>query len=249
LNENQLKRQTIRKPRLKMAKTKMTKPNKITVGIAELVNLKGSFKSPADFGKFLEKAIDDLAEGCTANDVDCRVREVFTKAVKSLEARQKIFEKNNRKKATAKSQKTCTGANASISPNSPLAAPVHIRPVKRPYGESGLVMLTDQQAANLKSIYGKDFDAAVNALTVHLSVGNRDYPSHYAVMLPGCWVYERITQMRISLKKLDAAGGPRNFAAEEREAKARMIRGESVNHDSKVADSDLTTEQIRELYG
>lgn len=232
-----------------MPRTKQAIPSKISVDIAKMRRI-ASTMNDDELCRFVRKAITDLSEGCTAKDVDSRVIDVFVQAKnkqKSLQSKDSNY--YNRKKATAKSPKTCTGANASISPNSPLAAPVHTRPVKKPYGESGLVMLTDQQAATLKGIYGKDFDAAVNALTVHLSVGNRDYPSHYAVMLPGCWVYERITQMRISLKKLDAAGGPRNFAAEEREAKARMIRGESVNHDSKVADSDLTTEQIRELYG
>ena len=127
------------------------------------------------------------------------------------------------------------------------------KPLKKPYGENKHVFLTDEEGAKLRELYGHDLAVAINILDGYIENNGKAakrYKSHYMVLRRGNWVWDKVQNMKLTEKRLENAGGKaKNFKAEEREAMARFIRGESVNHDSKVNDSELSMEELKQLYG
>lgn len=127
------------------------------------------------------------------------------------------------------------------------------KPLKKPYGENKHVLLTDEEGAKLRELYGHDLAVAINILDGYIENNGKAakrYKSHYMVLRRGNWVWDKVQNMKLTEKRLENAGGKaKNFKAEEREAMARFIRGESVNHDSKVNDSELSMEELKQLYG
>ncbi|MCQ2101520.1 MAG: hypothetical protein MJZ10_14590, partial [Fibrobacter sp.] len=114
-------------------------------------------------------------------------------------------------------------------------------------------LLTDEEGAKLRELYGHDLAVAINILDGYIENNGKAakrYKSHYMVLRRGNWVWDKVQNMKLTEKRLENAGGKaKNFKAEEREAMARFIRGESVNHDSKVNDSELSMEELKQLYG
>lgn len=127
------------------------------------------------------------------------------------------------------------------------------KPEKKPYGENRHVMLTDEEGAKLRDLYGADLAIAINILDCYIENDGKAakrYKSHYSVLRRGNWVWEKVQNTKLAEKRLEnASKGQRNYKAEEREAMARFIRGESVNHDSKVSDAELSQEELRQFYG
>lgn len=127
------------------------------------------------------------------------------------------------------------------------------KPLKNPYGENKHVLLTNEEGAKLRELYGHDLAVAINILDGYIENNGKAakrYKSHYMVLRRGNWVWDKVQNMKLTEKRLENAGGKaKNFKAEEREAMARFIRGESVNHDSKVNDSELSMEELKQLYG
>lgn len=127
------------------------------------------------------------------------------------------------------------------------------KPTKNAYGENKHVLLTNEEGAKLRELYGHYLAVAINILDGYIEnngkAANR-YKSHYMVLRRGNWVWDKVQNMKLTEKRLENAGvKAKNFKAEEREAMARFIRGESVNHDSKVNDSELSIEELKQLYG
>ncbi len=127
------------------------------------------------------------------------------------------------------------------------------KPLKKPYGENKHVLLTDEEGAKLREAYGTDLAIAINILDGYIENNGKAakrYKSHYMVLRRGNWVWDKVQNMKLTEKRLEnASNGHKNFKAEEREATARFIRGESVNHDSKINDSELSMEELKQLYG
>lgn len=125
--------------------------------------------------------------------------------------------------------------------------------VKQSYGEFHNVKLTDEEGAKLREAYGADLAIAINILDGYIENNGKAakrYKSHYSVLRRGNWVWEKVKNTKTAEKRLESVSrGARNFKAEEREAMARFIRGESVNHDSKLNDVELSREELRQLYG
>ncbi len=127
------------------------------------------------------------------------------------------------------------------------------KPLKNAYGENKHVLLTDEEGAKLREAYGTDLAIAINILDGYIENNGKAakrYKSHYLVLRRGNWVWDKVQNMKLTEKRLEnASNGHKNFKAEEREATARFIRGESVNHDSKINDSELSMEELKQLYG
>lgn len=124
---------------------------------------------------------------------------------------------------------------------------------KRPYGEFGHVMLTDEEGRHLREVYGEDLKIAIEILDGYIENGGkmaRKYKSHSSVMRKFNWVWKEVQSIKLSQKRLENANrGPMNWKAEERERTARMLRGEDMDGKNYVRDEDLSPEELELKYG
>lgn len=124
---------------------------------------------------------------------------------------------------------------------------------KRPYGEFGHVMLTDEEGRHLREVYGEDLKIAIEILDGYIENGGkmaRKYKSHSSVMRKFNWVWKEVQSIKLSQKRLENANrGPMNWKAEERERTARMLRGEDMDGKNYVRDEDLSPEELERKYG
>ena len=251
-----------------MARPKMQNPTKFIVDIKALREIASSFVDDKDLGSFFRKAVDDLEDGCVKNDVDSRVIALFNKATNKLNSSQAKNEKyyNNKKGSGEPGSAACQNSNT-ISQQ--VAEPNLFPDVscKKSFGEYGLVKLTAAQEATRRAYYGDDFEKAVKFLENYImslpskaakekkngaKYWREEYAAkdHYKILDEGNWVDNKIKQTKLLDKRLEnASRGHKSFAEIDREARVRMIRGQSVNHESKVNDNCLTIEQLKELYG
>ena len=246
----------------------MQNPTKFIVDIKALREIASSFVDDKDLGSFFRKAVDDLEDGCVKNDVDSRVITLFNKATNKLNSSQAKNEKyyNNKKGFGEPGSAACQNSNT-ISQQ--VAEPNLFPDVscKKSFGEYGLVKLTAAQEAKRRAYYGDDFDKAVKFLENYImslpskvakekkngaKYWQEEYAAkdHYKILDEGNWVDKKIKLTKLLDKRLEnASRGHKSFAEIDREARVRMIRGQSVNHESKVNDNCLTIEQLKELYG
>lgn len=251
-----------------MARPKMQNPTKFIVDIKALREIASSFVDDKDLGSFFRKAVDDLENGCIKNDVDNRVIALFNKAVDKLNSSQAKNEKyyNNKKGSGEPGSDACQNSNT-ISQQ--VSEPCLFQDIscKKSFGEYGLVKLTAAQEAKRRAYYGDDFEKAVKFLENYImslpskaakekkngaKYWREEYAAkdHYKILDEGNWVDNKIKQTKLLDKRLEnASRGHKSFAEIDREARVRMIRGQSVNHESKVNDNCLTIEQLKELYG
>lgn len=246
----------------------MQNPTKFIVDIKALREIASSFCDDKDLGSFFRKAVDDLEDGCIKNDVDSRVIALFNKAVNKLNSSQAKNEKyyNNKKGSELQGSDDCQNSNTKKQ----LASEPSLFPdisCKKSFGEYGLVKLTAAQEATRRAYYGDDFEKAVKFLENYImslpskaakekkngaKYWREEYAAkdHYKILDEGNWVDNKIKQTKLLDKRLEnASRGHKSFAEIDREARVRMIRGQSVNHESKVNDNCLTIEQLKELYG
>lgn len=246
----------------------MQNPTKFIVDIKALREIASSFVDDKDLGSFFRKAVDDLEDGCIKNDVDSRVIALFNKAVNKLNSSQAKNKKyyNNKKDSELQGSEACQNSNTKKQ----LASEPSLFPdisCKKSFGEYGLVKLTAAQEATRRAYYGDDFEKAVKFLENYImslpskaskekkngaKYWREEYAAkdHYKILDEGNWVDNKIKQTKLLDKRLEnASRGHKSFAEIDREARVRMIRGQSVNHESKVNDNCLTIEQLKELYG
>lgn len=239
-----------------------------TFDIAKLSEIASSFENDNDFGAFMRKAINDLNSGCNSSDVDDRVIAFYKKSLDKLKAKQLKNEKDyNRKKGSGEPGSVACQNSNTISQQ--VAEPCLFPNIscKKSFGEYGLVKLTAAQEATRRAYYGDDFEKAVKFLENYImslpskaakekkngaKYWREEYAAkdHYKILDEGNWVDNKIKQTKLLDKRLEnASRGHKSFAEIDREARVRMIRGQSVNHESKVNDNCLTIEQLKELYG
>lgn len=246
----------------------MQTPTSFNFNLNAFGNIVSSFADDRELGKFFRKAYEDLRNGCKDDDVDDRISELYQKAMNQLSASQLKNEKmyKNRKGSGKPGSAACQNSNT-ISQQ--VAEPCLFPNIscKKSFGEYGLVKLTAAQEATRRAYYGDDFEKAVKFLENYImslpskaakekkngaKYWREEYAAkdHYKILDEGNWVDNKIKQTKLLDKRLEnASRGHKSFAEIDREARVRMIRGQSVNHASKVNDNCLTIEQLKELYG
>lgn len=144
---------------------------------------------------------------------------------------------------------------------------------KQRYGAHKHVLLTVEEGAKLRKIYGNKLVAGIEILDEYIhSLPSKkngkknkkgakwwreDYEAknHYLCMIR--WVYKTLNDMQTSELNRRAAENrfarsnvqPMSFAQMERERTARALRGESVDGKNYVRDEDLTPEEFMRKYG
>lgn len=117
---------------------------------------------------------------------------------------------------------------------------------KRPYGEFGHVMLTDEEGAKLRDLYKEDLKLAIDILDSYIENGGKaakKYKSHALVMRKGNWVWQKVQETKLTEKRLENASKSRkSFAEQEMDARTKFIT-------TSVVPDDLTMEELEKLYG
>lgn len=108
-------------------------------------------------------------------------------------------------------------------------ADVEATPAKRPYGSCGHVMLTNEEGAHLREIYGEYLEVAIDILDGYLENNPKalkKYKNHAAVLRKGNWVYNKILEMKDKELRLNNAkkqGDRRSFAQKDRDDRSNWL--------------------------
>ena len=108
-------------------------------------------------------------------------------------------------------------------------ADVDATPAKRPYGSCGHVMLTNEEGAHLREIYGENLAIAIDILDGYLENNPKalkKYKNHAAVLRKGNWVYNKILEMKDKELRLNNAkkqGDRRSFAQKDRDDRSNWL--------------------------
>lgn len=106
---------------------------------------------------------------------------------------------------------------------------VDATPAKRPYGSCGHVMLTNEEGAHLREIYGENLAIAIDILDGYLENNPKalkKYKNHAAVLRKGNWVYNKILEMKDKELRLNNAkkqGDRRSFAQKDRDDRSNWL--------------------------
>ena len=113
--------------------------------------------------------------------------------------------------------------------DAPAGSPVEATPAKRPYGSCGHVMLTNEEGAHLREIYGENLAIAIDILDGYLENNPKalkKYKNHAAVLRKGNWVYNKILEMKDKELRLNNAkkqGDRRSFAQKDRDDRSNWL--------------------------
>ena len=215
--------------------------------------------SNEQIGEWFKKAVIDLCSGCLDPNTDPLVKESYDKSYAMMVKRQEInarYYKNH----TAKNndQETDTDESTNVQPvdcdvhdnnqseHRVLEAASDAQSVgtedckkltkanKKAYGQNKNVMLTDEEGAHLRELYGEDLKMAIDILDAYIENGGRKakkYKDHAAVMRRGNWVWNKVQETRLAEKRLENANKPSNiksFNQADRDERTRFFMDTSV---------------------
>ena len=101
---------------------------------------------------------------------------------------------------------------------------------KKAYGQNKNVMLTDEEGAHLRELYGEDLKMAIDILDAYIENGGKkakQYKDHAAVMRRGNWVWNRVIETKNNEARLEKTNRPANLkdfkSMREEEQKRRAL--------------------------
>jgi hypothetical protein len=106
--------------------------------------------------------------------------------------------------------------------------------IKKAYGQNKNVMLTDEEGAHLRELYGEDLKMAIDILDAYIENGGKKakkYKDHAAVMRRGNWVWNKVQETKLAEKRLENANRPANvksFKQADRDERTRFFMDTSV---------------------
>lgn len=227
-----------------MARPKNMIPRFVSFDMEELAMIQSKM-TPNEIADFWINAVSDLRNGCTRSNVNPFIKRQYKTAQTRMVNRQnldaKIYKsKKGRKPAeTPAQEQPQTQQTAEQTPELQLNAPA-VKPEKHGYGPNKLVMLTEEEGANLRQLYGEDLELAIEILDGYLLQGSKaakSYKCHAAVLRRGNWVWKKVKETKTS---------------EIRQQTAEQNRLNAQNRDGrtfKEKDMDARGEEARILMG
>jgi hypothetical protein len=109
-----------------------------------------------------------------------------------------------------------------------------VKSEKKAYGQNKNVMLTDEEGAHLRELYGEDLKMAIDILDAYIENGGKKakkYKDHAAVMRRGNWVWNKVQETKLAEKRLENANRPTNvksFKQADRDERTRFFMDTSV---------------------
>lgn len=210
--------------------------------------------SNEQIGEWFKKAVIDLCSGCLDPNTDPLVKKSYDKSYAMMVKRQEInarYYKNH----TAKNNDQETNTNESTNeeryhdPETDCSDATTIAPAdasdagkskelakstKKAYGQNKNVMLTDEEGAHLRELYGEDLKMAIDILDAYIENGGKKakkYKDHAAVMRRGNWVWNKVQETKLAEKRLENANRPANvksFKQADRDERTRFFMDTSV---------------------
>lgn len=233
-----------------MARPKNTIANKIIFDVRALWERIKDMDCET-LGKYIRKAFNDLQNGCVAEDTDEFIKEQYKKSLSEMikeqkkQARKHQNRINRENKNNDQETKISTNEDCSDRPETDIVASTTIAPAdasdagksnelakstKKAYGQNKNVMLTDEEGAHLRELYGEDLKMAIDILDAYIENGGKkakQYKDHAAVMRRGNWVWNRVIETKNNEARLEKTNRPANLkdfkSMREEEQKRRAL--------------------------
>lgn len=228
-----------------MARTKNLIPQFITFDSHETIM---HFMDMTDekLGAWIRKAFIDLCSGCVDPNTDPFIKDIYNHArermIKSQNHNHKMYNNRIAKNNEQENQQfdevdsSRESDSAELTTNAIDVASESIKlnelskPEKKAYGQNKNVMLTDEEGAHLRELYGEDLKMAIDILDAYIENGGRKakkYKDHAAVMRRGNWVWNKVKETKLNEKRLENASKPANLkdfkSMREEEQKRRVF--------------------------
>ena len=237
-----------------MARPKNTIANEIIFDVRALWERIKDMDSET-LGKYIRKAFNDMQNGCVAEDTDEFIKEQYNKSLAEMvrkqnkQARKYQNRINRENKNNNQETKISTNEDCFDRPETDIVASTTIAPAdasdagksnelakstKKAYGQNKNVMLTDEEGAHLRELYGEDLKMAIDILDAYIENGGKKakkYKDHAAVMRRGNWVWNKVQETRLAEKRLENANRPANvksFKQADRDERTRFFMDTSV---------------------
>ena len=197
-----------------------------------------------ELGAWLRKAVNDWQNGCAAKNEDEFVRNLFEKALEKMNSTQKTQANKYQKRIARKNAENSNGDVVSTpeteaaerTTNALDVAPEYskfnksAKSNKNAYGPNKNVMLTDEEGAHLRELYGEDLKMAIDILDAYIENGGKkakNYKDHAAVMRRGNWVWNKVIETKNNEARLEKTSRPANLkdfkSMREEEQKRRVF--------------------------
>lgn len=203
-----------------------------------------------ELGRWFRKAVIDFCSGCIDPNTDSFVKSQYDKSLNKMIQRQESNAKYY-KNHTARNNDQETNTNESTNedcfdrPETDIADSTTnlpevtsksgtIKSDKKAYGQNKNVMLTDEEGAHLRELYGEDLKMAIDILDAYIENGGKKakkYKDHAAVMRRGNWVWNKVQETKLAEKRLENANRPANvksFKQADRDERTRFFMDTSV---------------------
>ena len=187
-----------------------------------------------ELGRWFRKAVIDFCSGCIDPNTDSFVKSQYDKSLNKMIQRQESNAKYY-KNHTVKNNDQATNTNESTNEestqdletdcaDSTTIAPADAsdagkskelaKSTKKAYGQNKNVMLTDEEGAHLRELYGEDLKMAIDILDAYIENGGRKakkYKDHAAVMRRGNWVWNKVVETKNNEARLEKTSRPANL--------------------------------------
>ena len=201
-----------------------------------------------ELGRWFRKAVIDFCSGCIDPNTDSFVKSQYDKSLNKMIQRQESnakYYKNHTARNNDQETKISTNEDCSVCPETDIATSTTnlpevasksgtIKSDKKAYGQNKNVMLTDEEGAHLRELYGEDLKMAIDILDAYIENGGKKakkYKDHAAVMRRGNWVWNKVQETKLAEKRLENANRPANvksFKQADRDERTRFFMDTSV---------------------
>lgn len=230
-----------------MARPKNTIANEIIFDVRALWERIKDMDSET-LGKYIRKAFNDMQNGCVAEDTDEFIKEQYNRSLAEMvrkQNKQARKYKNRLAREQGEETKISTNEDCFDRPETDIVASTTIAPAdasdagksnelvkstKKAYGQNKNVMLTDEEGAHLRELYGEDLKMAIDILDAYIENGGKkakQYKDHAAVMRRGNWVWNRVIETKNNEARLEKTNRPANLkdfkSMREEEQKRRAL--------------------------
>ena len=181
-----------------------------------------------ELGRWFRKAVIDCCSGCIDPSADTFVKEQYERSLHKMVQRQEInakYHKNHTEKTNDQETKISTNEDNTVrSETNDSACTTDLPEVasesgtiksdKKAYGQNKNVMLTDEEGAHLRELYGEDLKMAIDILDAYIENGGKKakkYKDHAAVMRRGNWVWNKVIETKNNEARLEKTNRPANL--------------------------------------
>ena len=216
-----------------MARSRNLIPQFVTINTHEMT-MHINDMTDEELGAWFRRALIDLCSGCIDPKTDPVIKDIYEhsreRMIKSQNHnhqmyRNRIAKNNDQETNTNEStneerfQNLETGCSdaTTIAPDDASDAGKSkelAKSNKKAYGQNKNVMLTDEEGAHLRELYGEDLKMAIDILDAYIENGGskaKKYKDHAAVMRRGNWVWNKVVETKNNEARLEKTSRPANL--------------------------------------